>query len=126
MNSSKSPGYDNISTSFIKYGMYELAQPLSYLLNLSLDQCTFPSAEKVAKVKPLYKSEEHCLLTNYRPISVLPALSKLFELVIHDQLYEYLEENKLLTKFQFGFRKNRSSYSACCDTFIRLYSFWYG
>ena len=57
MNSSKSPGYDNISTSFIKDGMYELAQPLSYLLNLSLNQFTFPSAEKVAKVKPLYKYE---------------------------------------------------------------------
>ena len=51
-------------------------------------------------------------MCNYRPISVLPVLSKVFELTVHHQLYDYLDENNLLSNVQFGFRKNRSTQHA--------------
>ena len=59
-----------------------------------------------------YKSEERSLLDNYRPISILPVLSKVFERVIHRQLYAYLEQNDLLSKNQFGFRTKSSTQHA--------------
>ena len=79
---------------------------------MCLNSSTFPTDEKVARVIPIYKSEKRTLMDNYRPISILPAFSKIFESLIHDQLSQYLEEHKLLSKFQFGFRKNRNAQQA--------------
>ena len=59
-----------------------------------------------------YKGDSKQKMENYRPISVLTSFSKIFELVVHEQGYEYLEVNHLLTPFQFGFRKNRSTQHA--------------
>ena len=112
LNTSTSPGYDNIPVSLLKDGMNELSKPLTNLINKCIAQSVFPSAEKKARIIPIYKSSEQKLMTNYRPISVLPVLSKVFELTVHHQLYEYLEENNLLSNVQFGFRKNRSSQHA--------------
>ena len=68
----------------------------------------FPSSEKCSKITPVYKSGERTIMDNYRPISVLPVISKVFERVVHNQLYDYLEANNMLSERQFGFR-NRSS-----------------
>ena len=89
-------------------GEDEISAPLSELINRCFESSVFPSDEKIAKVTPIYKSGERSSMDNYRPISVLPVLSKVIERVVHQQLYEYLEENKLLSRRQFGFR-NRSS-----------------
>ena len=74
LNTSKSPGYDDIQVSFIKDGNEQLSKPLTHLINKCLQQFVFQSSEKIAKVTPIYKSSEHNLLTNYRPISVLAVL----------------------------------------------------
>ena len=79
---------------------------------MSLKCATFPTIEKIARVIPKYKSENRLLMNNYRPISILPICSKLIESLVHQQLYEYLEKHKLLTKSQFGFRKNRNTQQA--------------
>ena len=92
--------------------MVELSKPLTYLINRCLEKSIFPSSEKIARISPIYKSSEHNLLTNYRPISILPVLSKVFELIVHEQLYTYLENNNLLSNVQFGFRRNRSTQHA--------------
>ncbi len=89
-----------------------MAEPLASLINRCLENSLFPSAEKCAKITPIYKSEERSLLDNYRPISILPVLSKVFEHVIHRQLYTYLEQNDLLSKNQFGFRTKSSTQHA--------------
>ena len=60
---------------------------------------------KIAKVIPLFKSGSKTSIENYRPISILPALSKVFERIVYDQLSNYLEHNNLITTSQFGFRK---------------------
>ena len=73
----------------------------------------FPQSFKISKIIPQYKKGDHSLLTNYRPISLLPTISKVFKRIIYDQMYEYLNENNLLAEEQFGFRKYHSTeYSA--------------
>ena len=70
----------------------------------------FPQSFKISKIIPLYKKGDHSLLANYyRPISLLPTISKVFERIIFDQMYEYLNENNLLAEEQFGFRKYHST-----------------
>ena len=58
---------------------------------------------------PLYKNDDPHLVDNYRPISVLPAISKVFERVVINQLYDYMHKNKLLYVSQYGFRKIHST-----------------
>ena len=69
----------------------------------------FRESFKKSKIVPLFKKGAPSLLTNYRPISLLPTISKNFEKIIHDQMYEYLNDNNLLTEQQFGFRKLHST-----------------
>ena len=61
------------------------------------------------------------MFTNYRPISLLPAASKVFERAIHDQLYSYFEDNHLFSKSQYGFRKRHSTELACLELTDKLY-----
>ena len=104
-----SEGYDEIPASLIIDGAEELAVPLSHLINRCLAHSVFPTAEKCAKITPVHKSDEKTVMDNYRPISVLPVLSKVFERIVHNQLYTYLEENNLLSDCQFGFRRKSST-----------------
>ena len=73
--------------------------------NLSnlLSSSTFPTALKYADVKPVFKKDDKTDTENYRPISILPTLSKLYERLIYNQMYRYFD--KLFSKFQCGFRK---------------------
>ena len=64
---------------------------------------------KVSKIKPLFKKGDVTLLNNYRPISLLPCLSKIFERVLFNQQYEYFERNNILTQRQYRFRKNHNT-----------------
>ena len=73
------------------------------LLNKSISSHTFPSIWKCAKVIALFKSGDKELATNYRPISLLPTLSKLLERAVRIQFYDYLARNKLLNEKQYGF-----------------------
>ena len=65
----------------------------------------FPEKLKIAKIKPIFKKGENTCFTNYRPISLLPAISKIFEWVIYNQLTKYFQNNKLFFSSQYGFRK---------------------
>ena len=69
----------------------------------------FPIKFKIAKVVPGFKMGDKDLLNNYRPISMLPSISKIFETVIYNQLYEYLQEHRVITNSQYGFRKKHST-----------------
>ena len=109
---SKSPGLDNIPPGTVKDAALVITQPLFHILNLSLSTSKVLSEWKVARCVPIFKGGDTKNLDNYRPISVLPVFSKILERVVHFQLYEYLENNKLLSPYQFGFRKNRSTASA--------------
>ena len=108
----KAPGCDDIPTSLIVDGANEIAGPLSKLINRCMEMAIFPSTEKCSKITPVYKSGERTIMDNYRPISVLPVSSNVFEQVVHNQLYDYLEANNMLSERQFGFRTRSSTQHA--------------
>ena len=66
----------------------------------------YPNTIKVSKVIPIYKKGDKLLFSNYRPISLLPSLSKIFEKIILIQLIEYLDTNNIITAHQYGFQQN--------------------
>ena len=105
----KAAGIDQISGKFLKDGARILAKPISELCNLSMTLGSFPDACKIAKVKPLFKKVSKTDPSNYRPISLLPLLSKVFERVVFNQTEEFLSLNKVLYDYQSGFRKNHST-----------------
>ena len=69
----------------------------------------FPNKLKLAKVIPIYKKDDPTQVTNYRPISLLPVLSKVIEKTIAKQLAGYFEDNKLFNQNQYGFRPGHST-----------------
>ena len=83
-----------------------ICAPLCYMFNLSFVSGCFPDCLKLAKVILLYKSENKELVTNYRPISVLPVFSKILEKLMHIRLYEFLDSNLLLMKINMGLDPN--------------------
>ena len=83
-----STGHDKLSTGFIKKISNEIAYPLTVLINDSLRKGIFPSSLKLAKVVPLHKKDSEDNFNNYRPISLLPAFSKIYENIVHLQLTE--------------------------------------
>ena len=93
---SQGQGLDEISSFFLKAGMPILAEPLAALFNLSLSNGVFPDLWKMARIAPIHKADATVKRSNYRPISVLPVLSRLFEKLIYDQLYNYLISNEML------------------------------
>ena len=109
IKSNKAAGLDNIPARLLKDSAVVTARYITHLINLSLSSACFPSEWKNAKVTPIHKSGAKNDPDNYRPISVLPILSKIMERAVCQQLQSYLEENCLLSKFQFGFRKNHST-----------------
>ena len=92
----KATGLDDLPSNLLKDGATIIAKPLSHVINLSLKTGIVPSEWKVAKITPLHKSGDKTKADNYRPISILPVLSKILEKAVHKQLIAFLEENNLL------------------------------
>ena len=82
---------------------------MSKIINLSFATGIFPDLRKLAKVVPIFKSEDELLCENYRPISLLPIFSKIFEKVIYTRMYKFLSDNNRIYSRQFGFRSNHST-----------------
>ena len=112
LNVHKSTGFDKISARFLKDGANVISCPLTYIMNLSLELSTVPSEFKVARVVPLYKKGCRNYEGNYRPVSILPVVSKIMEKVVYKQVNEYLMEHKLIYDLQSGFRSHYSTNSA--------------
>ena len=100
---------DNIAGKFLKDGATVLARPITELCNLSILLSTFPDGCKQAKLKPLFKKGSKGDPKNYRPISLLPQLSKIVEKIIHGQVQKYLDDNNILYRYQSGFRAHHST-----------------
>ena len=90
---SKAPGIDEISPRFLKDDAEVLAKPICDIINLSIKLSTFPDKSKISKLTPLFKKGSKTDPKNYRPISLLPLISKLIEKPIHIHTQEYLEKN---------------------------------
>merc|ERR1711867_161923 len=86
-----------------------VAAPISTLINKIITTGIIPSEFKTALVTPTFKKGDRKKVDNYRPISVLPAMSKIMEYTIKDQLYEYMEQNKIMTSWQHAFKIGHST-----------------
>ena len=102
-------GLDRISARLLKESVVPI---LTRLFNRSIEPSTFPSIWKCGKVTALFKGGDRTDSNNYRPITVLPTISKILERAVHQQLYEVLSANELLTPNQFGFRPKLSTVTA--------------
>ena len=84
-------------------------EPLTIMIRQMLNTGIFPSQQKISKVIPLYTANDETLLSNYRPIALLPFLSKIFKNVMLDQILNYFINNNLLSMQQYGFRAKHST-----------------
>ena len=105
-------GYDEMRTEPLRNALPHYVSPLNYVCNLSLQQGIFPDEMKIANVLPLYKKDDSMIFSNYRPVSLLCSLSKVFEKIMYNRLIPFLKKYKILYEFQFGFRKLHSTYMA--------------
>lgn len=105
----KSTGIDNLPPGMLKDVAHQIAKPISHIINLSLRNGQIPFELKISQVIPLHKKGSINDPNNFRPISVLPVISKILEKAVHKQLIEYLEHNNLLSVNQYGYRSKRST-----------------
>ena len=115
-----SSGCDGISTKLLKVIAPAIIKPLTLLINQVLNTGTFPDKLKIAKVIPIFKKGDPSLFENYRPISLLPAISKVLEKIIALQLSSYFEKNKLLFDNKYGFRTKHSTEHAALELIYRI------
>ena len=101
-----SSGHDGISNKLLKLTKNILSKPLTLIINQMITTGIFPDSFKKSKIIPIFKKGDQSLLINYRPISLLPTISEVFEGIIFDQMYHYFNSNNLLAEQQYGFRKN--------------------
>ena len=100
------------STNLLKSCAELILRPLTHLINLSLSQGIFPGDLTISRTIPIFKQGCRKDASNYRPISLLPTLSKVFEKAVYNQLYSYLTMNNILSKKQFGFQPEISTQHA--------------
>ena len=96
----------------LKSGKYAFGTHLQIIFNDCIQEKVFPTILKDAHITPIFKKGDVSVLTNYRPISVTPTFTKVFERLLLNQLVEYLEKFALLNKKQFGFQSRKSSTDA--------------
>ena len=113
-------GLDGFSNKLLKKVKTELAPVLTEICNQSIQQGIFPDLLKRAKVLPLYKKNEDFLFCNYRPVSLLPGVSKVFERILYNQMYEYFTKLKVFYKSQYGFRQFHSTELATLELVDRV------
>ena len=113
-------GFDNINMNLVKESISLIIKPLTHIFNLSLSSGIVPHQMKIARVIPLFKSGDKSTFTNYRPISILPAFSKILERIVYNRILSYLNERNILSDSQFGFRKNHSTEYALSILYDRL------
>ena len=117
---SKSTGVDNIQAKVLKLAASIIAPSLIWIFNLSVKTGIYVNEWKKARVVPIHKSNDRQRCENYRPISILPVVSKILERSVFNQIYKFLNDNSLLSKYQSGFRPKNSTLTAVlqmCDTF---------
>ena len=109
LKNKKSYGHDYLSSILLKRAQATLVKPLMFLINQTLTTGIFPRELKISRVKPLFKKGDPMLFSNYRPISLLSSISKIYEYVIFHQLLNYMDTNKLFYNDQYGFRPRHST-----------------
>ncbi|CAB3997442.1 Hypothetical predicted protein [Paramuricea clavata] len=116
LDQNKSTGLDGIPAYFIKSSIHSIAPIILRICNMSIENGVFPNMWKKARLIPIYKAETRTERNNYRPISILPILSKLLERHVANSYVKFLTENDILSSCQHGFRAHHS----CESTLILI------
>ena len=109
MKPKTSCGFDNIQMKIIKEIIDNIKTPLTHIFNQSFVTGIVPKQMKIAKVVSIFKSGKKNLFSNYRPISLLPTLSKILEKIVCNRLMLFINKYDILYKHQYGFRKKHST-----------------
>jgi hypothetical protein len=115
INDKKAVGPDNIPNRLLKISSHIISPSLTSIFHSSITTGIFPTEWKQARVTPIFKKGEKTDPGNYRPISVISSISKIYEKIIYDQLYSYFNDNNLLTNSQSGFRTLHSTVTALLE-----------
>ena len=115
LNIHKSTGPDDISARMLKLCDDTIVVPLTLIVNNISSTGVFPELWKLANVIPIHKKGSKQLISNYRPISLLPICGKIFEKIVFKHLYNYLISNNLITRNQSGFRPGDSTLNQLID-----------
>ncbi len=118
LNAKKSTGYDNIPAKLVKLGKESLVSSLTKMINKCIEESIFPDDLKLANIMPAYKAKDSLNKNNYRPISILPILSKIYESILNDQLARYCED--IMSNFLSAFRKRYS----CQTILLKMIEDW--
>ena len=111
-----SPGHDDINIKVKEV----IIGPLTHICKISLGTGSFPDQCKIAKIVPIFKKGEVNKFSNYRPVLVLPAVSKIFERLMYNRLIKFIDQLNIINGNQFGFRKNYST-SLAINTFVNTF-----
>lgn len=109
---SSGPGLDGVENRFLKLAANIIIYTLADLFSLSLVTSELPLIWKYSRITPVLKGGDRLDCNNYRPISILYSVAKIFEKIIFNQLSSYLSSNNILTPHQSGFRPNHSTATA--------------
>ena len=109
------------SVKILKFISSIISPILACLINISIFSGHFPAPFKIARVVPIFKSGDKNNVNNYRPISILPIFSKIFEKIVFNQIYNYFEIFKLFNPSQFGFRKKNSTSNTITNALQYIY-----
>lgn len=122
LKNGKSPGIDQISNELLKKCVDHIIEPLTYIINQCILSGQVPSYFKTAIIKPIFKNGDHSKMSNYRPISLVSALAKIFEKIIKARLCNYLAKHQIIHNMQFGFRENKSTQDAITALTSKIYN----
>lgn len=109
LNNKKSVGYDEISTHILKLSAKVVSPILCHTINLSLFEGIFPDKLKFSVVKPLHKSKSTLDKNNYRPITLVPIISKMYEKIMQNRLIQFINKHNIINEEQNGFQKGKST-----------------
>ena len=112
----------SLSAKILKENCDSLSSPISFIFNNILLYGHYPDILKIACVTALFKAGDKLDPNNYRPISSLPLLNKIFEKLLHKRLTSYLEFHNIFTSKQFGFRRNMSTNDAVNKLLSKIYN----
>ena len=104
LGTNSAAGHDKVPMWSVKESINYISEPLTYIINLSINSGVVPDQTKLARMVPLFKSGDKRLFSNYRPVSVLQMFSKFLEKIASFRLINYLDERKLLASNQYGSR----------------------
>lgn len=117
----KAGGEDKINANTLKAIETYIALPLAHIFNLAIEKSIWPDALKSAEVIPIYKAGKKTNVSNYRPISLISNIAKIFEKIMYNRLYNFLKECKIFSEYQYGFMKNIGTVDALCKITDLIY-----